>query len=234
MIQGLEPDELRDLILSVGTHRGQRRLSPVEVARLFDRALKAGSTPKGLADTVRFSGTTMVHRFLQLLTLDARVSHLVDWGRSDSTVAFTAAAQIARLPAVDHLEVFEGALIHQLSTGEVKELVQLRLRSGRRVDACLTEIRDMRPEVVEHHIFVGAVTSPQSREQLVSMTQLERDALFEVVLMSSLPAADGVSWRLGSERFVIAGDKQMAGRISATYADFEQELNDELDRRLSS
>ena len=49
MIRGLSQPELQSLILSVGTHRGHRRLSPMEVAMLLRQAVESGTSRKVLS-----------------------------------------------------------------------------------------------------------------------------------------------------------------------------------------
>ena len=60
---GLSSTELQDLVLSVGTHRSERRLSPLEVACLLDRALSCGGSRKECSDVLGIS-LTQVGTFL--------------------------------------------------------------------------------------------------------------------------------------------------------------------------
>lgn len=66
MLLGLTPDELRSLLLSVGSHRKNRDASPLKVAEMFDRAVKHGATIRDCADFVHFDGTAMVSRFFEI------------------------------------------------------------------------------------------------------------------------------------------------------------------------
>ena len=47
-MRGLSPYEVRQLILSVGTRKSERPLSPVEVAKLMQKALEAGEKGRSL------------------------------------------------------------------------------------------------------------------------------------------------------------------------------------------
>src|SRR5207245_8667337 len=129
MLPGLTADEYKKLILSVGTHRGKRLISPVEAAVLFEKARAAGAPLADCAKAVQLEGPTWVGRFLNLLKLPEDVRHLVDWGAGPGAVTFTSAADIARLDdSDDRRSAIQAALAHNLSTKEVRQLVQLRKR----------------------------------------------------------------------------------------------------------
>ena len=72
MLPGLSPDEMRSLLLSVGSHRDNRDVLPLKVAELFDKAIKHGAKKRDCAISVHFDGTSMVSRFLKLLDLSTR------------------------------------------------------------------------------------------------------------------------------------------------------------------
>src|SRR5438128_180224 len=108
--------ERQQLILSVGTHRGERHLSPIEVAHLFQKAIWGGDSASDLAETVSLDGTSQVSRFLALLKLPPDVQHLVDWGKSGDSLAFTAAFELSRLGnADDQRKAIEAVLRHSLT-----------------------------------------------------------------------------------------------------------------------
>src|SRR5579872_4629021 len=123
-MRGLSEKELQDLILSVG--RGatsRRRLSPVEVAQLFHKALKAGVSLSEIATTVRLT-TTMVSRFTNLLKLDRSIIHDVGF-RGDGSIVFSSAFEIAKLSSQDQEVLANAALENNLTKEEVKQIVQL-------------------------------------------------------------------------------------------------------------
>lgn len=205
------PEALKRLILSVGTHRQDRPFSPVEVAEVYEKALAAGASLEDLARVSQFDGTTMVSRFLRLLRLSPEVRHLVDWGQgSDSTIGFTAASQLSRLEnGTDQVRACHAALEHQLTSKEIEQAVQLRLRSRRSIDECVREIVQMRPTIERRHLLIGAITSDAVRRMLAGITQAERDRLFRAVLAEEYPEAARFGARLGVERFTITGDESM-------------------------
>src|SRR5688500_16600344 len=124
---GLSANEYQQLIMSVGTHRGSRPLTPSQAAALFKKAADAGSTASVSAEATHLS-SSMVGRFLRLTDLAPDIQHLVDWGQSGSTLSFSSAFELSRLRPEDHQAVAIAVLEHGLSSAEVRQLVQLRLR----------------------------------------------------------------------------------------------------------
>ncbi len=134
---GLSPEQTKRLLLSVGSHRGTRPFSPVEVAETLKISIDAGSKLSELASALHLDGTSMVTRFLRLLDLSPQVRDWVDWGESGSTIGFTAASELSRLSdSGEQNQLGRAALENQLKSSEVREVVQIRRRSKRPLAAC--------------------------------------------------------------------------------------------------
>ena len=227
----LSPQERQVLLLSVGTHRGQRSLSPVEVANIFAKVLAAGGRLSDCARAARLEGTTIVARFLRLLKLPESVRHLVDWGSRAGTIGFSAGAELARLnDDAEEEEVVSGVLTYRLSGSEVRQVVQLRKRSQRPVEECLNEIVGMRPRVEKRYVYVGAVTIPVLKDSLQSMTQRERDALLAGAVRGVLDIKDLAVTRLSRERFTLVGGANFGEVINRKKDSLEREVNDALQK----
>lgn len=233
-MKGLSPEQQKQLILSVGSHLRSRPLTPVEVGLLLQDSLRSGSTPDELAEALHLDGPSMISRFVRLLSLSIEIQHLIDWGSSKSAIAFTAASELARLPENDHLPVVQAALENRLSSLEIKQVVQARLRSKRPIGNCIEEIVRMRPQIERSHLFIGAVTSGASREALAKLSQHERDELLARVLKEAYPDMKSFSARLGPARFAIAGTEEMAGTLNAGQHDFETVINRGLERTVAT
>jgi hypothetical protein len=222
MLPGLPPEAFKGLLLSVGSHRGRRPMSPIEVATALKCAQEAGSSAKEIAVALHLDGTTMISRFVRLLTLPSEVQLATDWGRTGATIAFTAAAEIARLKqGQDQKDTCRAALEHNLTSSEVKSVVQLRNRSGKGVAECLAEILRLRPQIERRHILVGAIASTEIRRALERLTQHERDSLVARALRRRYPSLAGASSRLGVDRFLITGDDAVAAVLMADESGFE-------------
>jgi hypothetical protein len=228
-MRSLSPAETRALILSVGTHKGKRPLSPVEVARLIKRELDSGASPSEVAGAVQFDGTTMIGRFLRLLDLSSDIQHLVDFGSGDDSLGFTAAFEMARVPRLDHEEFSTAILEHQLSSAEVRQVAQLRLRSKRAIADCIHTVIGMRPHVEIRHVYIGAVLDDAIRKRLSSMTQLQRNELLRDLLAERFASLRIGTGRLGAERFTLVGGDELS---QAMRGSLEQEVNAELVKRV--
>lgn len=205
--RGLSPEELARLKMSVGygRHQTKRPFSPVECGRLYRRAEREGSSR---VESARETGldATGVGRFLRLLDLPPEVQHLVDWGRGDF-VGFSSASELVRLPdAEDRRVVAEAVLSERLTSKEVRQVVQLRERSGRAVPGCVREVVGMRPVVEKRYVFMGAVVDEDVVAALGSLAQAERDAVLAGGIRAiGLQAASG---RLGTRIFTLVGGEE--------------------------
>ena len=225
----LSSRERQALLLSVGTHRGRRPLSPVEVAGLLGKVIAAGGSLKDCARAGSLKGTAMVARFLRLLELPETMRHLVDWRGGDSdAVAFSSGTELARLDdVVEQEEVVRGVLIYRLSGSEVRQVVQLRKRSKRPVEECLKEVVEMRPPVEKRYVYIGAVTNSVLKRSLGVMTQGERDELLASAIKNVLGEDLAVA-RLGPGRFTLVGGAEFGEAMNQRRDSLEQDVNEAL------
>lgn len=233
MLPGLSETEFKRLLLSVGTHRSGRVLTPCEVAFLFQKAINHGASLQDCAKAVLLEGPTWISRFLRTLKLDKTVRHLVGWGQANGSVSFTSATEVARLEKDEHAPVFTSILENKLSSKEIRELVQIRLRSGRPIESCIKEVVSLRPQIVRQHMFVGAVASPQLKAALRSKTQGERDTLFRDLVVSKVPVLARSAVKLGVENFAIITNDEGAAALQRELPQFESELNASLEAQLA-
>lgn len=228
---GLQPNEFRDLLLSVGTHRGRRPLSPVEVASALEKMQAAGASPKDCAAAVHLDGTAMIGRFLRLLQLHPEIRHMVDWGQSGARIGFSSAAELARLGAEDQVRAARSVVENQLSSAEVKQIVQRARRSDRGIAGAIEDIVQLRPKIERRHIFIGAIGSQQLRELLSSITQERRDLILDDVIRELFRSAADLSGRLGPAKFTIASSEELPSYLLDKTTDIEAGVNAALLRR---
>jgi hypothetical protein len=225
----LSPEERKRLLLSVGTHRGRRPLSPGEVATLFAKILSGGGTLSDCAEAAQLEGTTWVSRFLRLLSLPDQVKHLIDWGGKEGAVTFSSASEIARLDNdSDEQLLIQGVLTHRLSGSEVRQVVQLRKRSGRPAKDCLDEVVGMRPRIEKRYVYVGALTSSDLKKKLEEMTQNDRDDLLQKVVQQAFPSAGPALSKLGPTTFTLAGDAKFGEQMNKNKETLERDINESL------
>ena len=226
---GLSIRELQDMTLSVGTHRGARRLSPLEVARLIDGALNAGTSRKECAETLGI-GTTQVSTFLKLLNLSPEIQHLADWGGTkNASIPFSTLAELARLSLEDQPKAAETVLRHGLKWKEVVQLTQISDRSGHAIEDCIATVLKLRPQIETHHLLMGAITSDSVRAHLQSMSQSERDRLIERTLRRLAGTGYDARGRLSDKDFTILSLHDLPRLLDLTADQFEHAVNDILE-----
>ena len=200
--------ELGRLRMSVGygTHKSGRPLSPTEVGMLIKKARDDGMTLEACAKEIQLDGTGHIGRFLRILDLPDEIRHLIDWGSGRSFIGFTAAVELAKLEAAkDQRAVANAVLSDGLSSKEIRQLAQLRKRSGRDVEECLNEILGMRPQVERRYVFIGAVDS-ENVEALDLLSQAQRDAILSAGINDI--GLQGATGRLGPKLFTLVGDEK--------------------------
>lgn len=233
-VQGVAPDRWRLVLLSVGSHRKRRPLTPTGVASEFKRAIDAGTRAKELASACHFDGPTMVSRFIRLTELDDEVQHLVDWGSGTaSVVPFSAAAELARLHPAEHRRAFAAVLEYGLTSFEVRQLVQSRFRGATSLEAAVAGVVKRRPTVETRTLLIGVISSQDLRHRLEGIDQADRDTLFKKILDSEYGQGTVGKARLGRDRFSILLRPDAVQRVSPAGSDFEQTVSDLIGRHLS-
>jgi hypothetical protein len=227
-MRGLTTAEERTLILSVGTHRKDRPLSPVEVARYLEKAIAAGATRQDCAHELQI-GPSQVTVFLNLLRLTPEIQDLADWGNtSQSMIAFSSLAQLASLKSKDDQIVAAHAILaHRLKWKEVVQLVQLRNRSGSSIEGCVDTVVKLRPQIDMRHVFVGAISNAV-KNRIAHLLQRDRDELMTRSLQSILKDPSRFTARLGTERFTIVGDSDPAQSLGLSADALERLINERL------
>lgn len=215
MLAGLNALELGRLRLSVGygTHKKGRPLSPVEVGSLLRTSLDQGMSLHDCAKVLQLAGTGHIGRFLRILELSDDLLHLVDWGAGKNFVGFTAAVELVKVKdAKDQRVIADAILSHGLNSREVRQIGQLRKRSGRTVELCIDEVLGMRPMVEKHYVFVGSVAK-RCISQLAGLTQAARDSILGSGIKRM--GLSGATGRLGTKFFTLVGNDQFNTSMQA-------------------
>lgn len=209
---GLSQDELTDLVLSVGTRKATRRLSPMEVVRLIERALQV-TTRKRLAKHLHID-TAIVARFVRLLRLPKEYQYLLNWHGGPGRIPFSIAAEAAQLTSSEDVSaVLDAVMERQLTRLETLAVVQLRQRSGKRIAECIADIVGMRPVVVLRHVLVGTIADRQLRRKLGALRASRRQAVLRSALQELYADAKILAARLGTKGFTIVTTPDSAQRI---------------------
>ena len=224
-MRGLSSSEIRQLILSVGTHRSERLLSPIEVANLIQKALDAGEKREAIADRLHLNDSTIIGRFKRLLSLPRQVQHLIGWGSDPATVSFTVAAEIARLgTSQERSDLAKIALENQFNKSEIIQIVQIRKRSGKPLESCLKTVLDQRPVINRRHVIIGELRSERLKDELRHTSQLERDNLLQSALERHVPNVSPLGIKLGDGYFLLVGDDRFHNAIISLFNGFEKSI----------
>lgn len=227
-MKGISAENQRDLILSVGIHKPERSLSPIEVAELLEKVINSGTTKKEISREILLN-STMIHRFLRLLNLAPEIQHLVGWG-GESRISFSTASEIARLKTLEeHKFLVKATLEHGLSKNEVIQIVEVRNKFGKPINECVEEILKMRPRIIRRYLFIGAVKSSEVRNRLSKMSQEERNVLFDKAVTSNYPDLPYWEGQLGIKGFTLIGSEDLDQALSKLPTDFESIINDYLE-----
>lgn len=231
-MKGISQENLRDLILTVGIHKKERPLSPMEVSVLINAALKAGITKNEISQELLLS-EDMVIRFSQLTKLPIEIQHLVDWGNKISKISFSTAVKIASLKLeAEQVILVEATLEHGFSKNEVIEIVDNRNRIGKPIDVCIGETLKMRPQIIKRYLFIGSVKSQVVRDRIANLSQKERDLLLKTAINSNLPGLPSWDGTLGENRFSIVGDEILSHSLNRLTNDFTTSINGFLEAEL--
>ena len=223
-MEGLTQDERRDLILSVGTHRGERRLSPLEVAQLLEKARAAGATKRECSKALQV-GVTQISTFLKLLELTAEVQHLAGWGSAQqASIPFSSLAELHRMHPAVQLRVAEVILREGLTWKEVIELTQIARRSGDPVEQCIKVVLARRPQIERRYLFMGKVDD-RAADSLSALSQRERDALLDQVLQDLLGSRYAFEARLGQEHFTVLTSEDILVPLKVDADELERQIN---------
>ncbi|QBY54450.1 hypothetical protein [Cupriavidus oxalaticus] len=231
-------EELKGLLLSVGSHKAERRLSPAEVGLLIERALAAGKSSQELSNLLGI-GVTQLKEFVKIAGLSPDVRDMAGWsGRKQgfaNTIPFSSLAQLSGLDSVDQRRAAEAILSHALTWKEIVQVMQLHRRAARDLDDCVREVVGMRTEVEIRYVLFGSIDDVMLRNRLAGLVQRDRDEL----LRSTLPDLGSLSnlvsaSRLGSSSFVLVGTADLAASEGTTPEEIERRVLDSLSNKLGN
>lgn len=226
---GLTAKELQDITLSVGTHRGARRLSPLEVAQLIDKALSVGTSRIECARILGIS-PTQVSTFLRLLALKTEIQHLADWRVSkNASVPFSTLAELSRLSPEDQVKAAEAILRNDLKWKEVVQLTQISDRSGKSIEECIASVLALRPQVETRYLFVGAVLTETLKVHLKSISQTKRDQMIDQVLRRLVGPSYGARGRLSDREFTVLSQHDLTRLLDMSADQIEHAVNESLE-----
>ena len=228
-MKGISGEDLQALILSVGTHRAKRPLSPREVAQILGRAREGGATAGDCAKAVGVA-PSQIRAFLNLLHLPLEMQDLADWrGSKNASISFSTLVELARIhSSTDQSEIVKAILSHRMTWAEVVQLVQILERSGGTVSDCLASVLKQRPYIEIRHLFAGSITSDAAKQSVENLLQAERDELMARVLQNIIGDGHQVTGRLGTNKFTVVSNNDLSALLGLEPDDIEARFNQHL------
>lgn len=225
MLLGLSEEEFDRLHLSVGTHRSNRPLSPIEVGCYCLAIRDSGVRLKEIARHLSLEGPSMIARFVKILDLDEEIQHLVDWGESmASVIGFSTAFEIVSAPNEIHRDLAYAVCERGLTKSEVKSVRQLTERSSKPLTQCIEEVFNRRAVNVIRQVIIGAIDNEDTAQKLGGLLQSERDELLSKVLTTLYPKIEDFTGKLGQSHFTVIGSNSVGATIGAD-PEFEESVS---------
>lgn len=227
-IKGLSDKEIFLLRATLGRHKKNRHLTPLETADLLKKALSNGESKRDLSNKVNISAD-MVSKFVKLCSIkEITIRTAIEWSSTtESSISMSTAVELARLTKVDDERLLFGAIKeNKLSKSEVKELITLYTRSKKTLNESIQQIIDSKPQVVESHLIIGEITSKSLSKSLKKIPGLGRNRLFRKILTEKMPSLNFKSAKLKTKQFIIFGDNETKLLLISLENGFEEYITD--------
>lgn len=216
----------QNLILSVGTHRKKRILTPIEVAEAIVQLRDSGMSTDDIRELLMLKDNTVIFNFERLLKLSPEIQHLIDWGQGTSTIAFSSASEIAKLKDFSEQKLITDYIIKErLTKKEVVQIIQSKKRSNKPLIICIEDAINLRPKIERKFVYIGVIINKNLLLILQNKSQLQRDLYFKEALDNEIPKSIQWEGRLGKDRFTLVGSEDFAIIIQKMTPGFEEKIN---------
>ena len=198
---GLSKDEWRDLVLSVNVHRKARRLSPADAARYLHRALQQ-SEIEVISSALGFSDSSTLRRIIRLNDLPEDLALLVEWGTKRGSLSMSTATELLRLSSPDLIrQAFIGAIEHEMTKDEARQIVQIRERATTPISDCITQALLTRPRIDRTELILGSLVTPKSQATASRLGNDAATAKLKLLLARHYPDIVARVTRINGNRF---------------------------------
>ena len=225
-VDGLSREELRDLLLSVGTGRKKRRLSPVEVAQYCAKA----KVSIDLLTTELLLSKDQLRQFQQLLLLSPKYHPLVDWGKTTATsLGFSSAWLIGgRVPDSQiQGQLVQAAIQSRFSKTDIINIIQIYKNQEKSMKQCIQDVIELRPKIETTYMVMGSIMSEELTQKLAELTQYQRNQLLQNATFNLTNIPDAFGARLGVTSFTLLVDEYQHQHV-ASVGQLEETLTSEL------
>jgi len=156
MGEELTGTELGELMVSVGTHRHERPLSPIEVGRRIKTLIDSGKDRSFLQTILGLKGDTMINKFLQLLTLPDEFQDIIIWGKTQkNNVCFDTAYQISRLDSFDAKRtLLKEILEYSMTREEAADVIRLYKGDNFDIRSAVQTVLSRRKIIIKRELLI--------------------------------------------------------------------------------
>jgi hypothetical protein len=95
---------------------------------------------------------------------------------------------------------------------------------------CIDDVLKLRPQIETRHLFIGAVTSNETKQHIGTLSQRDRDEILNFALEHLLGTPGPVSGRLGTNNFAIISNQDIPGVLAVSSDQIEGLINELLNR----
>jgi len=232
---GLTTEEWRNLVLSIRTHRKERRIPPTEVARLMAIALQ-NTTKETLSQELQLDDPTMIGRFVRLVSVPSEFHPLITWGTGKGLISLTAASEAARVQhEADLRELLNAIVSYGMSGREVKQSLQAYSDGEKPMADSIRETIAERPQVTKRFVLAGAIT-PELQNVLAQFDTAKRESLLARAIRAIILPSEQFTAKLGDDRFIIVtseeGNRSLITAGERTGSDFGELIRRQLSRAI--
>ena len=205
--RSLSHEEWVDLKLSVGTHKKNRRLSPVEVASLIKRVRDSGATLNEISKEILL-GTSTISRFLRLNHVPVEFRDLIDWGYNKNKISFMKASLSISysLNRAEQILLLDAILQNELKKNEIQKIIELKSRSKLDIKKVINEVLNDRTIEIKRNIMIGFIDDDV--KPIINKLDVDkRDLEFIKLLKNIFPLVDIYAAKIDEERYSLTTDE---------------------------
>jgi len=202
----LTKTEWIDLKLSVGTHKKNRRLSPLQVTSYLQKLRDAGATIDQISREI-ILGPSTIYKFLRLNYLPDEFRNKICWGYEKNRLSFMKAALVISyaLNTKEQIILLNNILEYEIKRKEVQQIVELKSRSKIDINNAIEEVIHDRVKEIKRNMMIGYVNDDV--KSLLYEDENINNEKFNDILKNSLPLVEIFSAKLDSDRFTILTDE---------------------------
>lgn len=222
-----------DLISSVGSHSGNRRLTPIECSDLIIRLknetqegweqiskrLSLGKKTK-ISTLDAPNDATQVRNFKDLQNLSRKNAYMLGFGSDEAKIPFTLGVLVSSLPnKEDHNIILKTTLEKDLKKKDIMKIVDLKKKSPTvSIEEIIEQVIKAKP-VIDEYYLIGITLEKNLEEQIKKISEQKSQNIKDVIL-------DLFKKRFTDNQITSISIKNNTLYISMTQNNFEKIEND--------